>query len=276
MKWLLRGKWTPVLEMPEPCSAKQLAGRLQERLHRSVDSTAEKQVKEEQRQHSAVKKKLQEAQNALKKRRLRGAERDAAYEKEVEPIRQQEDTARTKWLHALAAGAPAAFLGLGKALSVTREEYRRFATAVYERQFSAENATIGGSYNVRREDVDFAAAFGCDGCLLPGKDRVAPTEFQLITGSGQQFFLETLQILMEEITAEKVERALFGPWTYGDLKRSFRWDPREDRRYAYGWANPSDDEVHTDHRERSLADTSTGPRVSWPARGRRSVPNEED
>jgi hypothetical protein len=82
---------------------------------------------------------------------------------------------------------------------------------------------------------------------------VEPTEFQLITGSGQQFFLETLRALMEGVTAEKLRRALFGPWAYADAKRSFRWDPGEDRRYAYGWSDPSGEEVKTEHGANLLA-----------------------
>ena len=58
---------------------------------------------------------------------------------------------------------------------------------------------------------------------------------------------------MEEVTEDKIRRCLFGPWTCPDSKRSFRWDPAEDRRYAYGWADPSDEEVRTEHGANLLA-----------------------
>jgi hypothetical protein len=139
---------------------------------------------------------------------------------------------------------PARFLSLGKALSVTEDEFRAFA-----RRTADQLITEGSS---ARHDADFAPGFGCEACILDS-GKIVPTEFQLITGSGHQYFLETMSKLMAAITQEQLRRAVFGPWTYSDLRLSFRWDPIDDRRYAYGWADPSDDAVQTEHGANLLA-----------------------
>jgi hypothetical protein len=61
---------------------------------------------------------------------------------------------------------------------------------------------------------------------------VTATPFCFITGSGHQYFLDTVRQLMGVATAERVRATLFMPWTYSDEKLSMRWDPVEDRRYA--------------------------------------------
>ena len=52
---------------------------------------------------------------------------------------------------------------------------------------------------------------------------------------------------MANTTADQLRQSLSGPWKYEDSRLSFRWDPLDDRRYAYAWNNPSDEEVHTEH-----------------------------
>jgi hypothetical protein len=181
---------------------------------------------------------------AIKERKLRGAERAAVIDGEVTPLSVVANSARRAWLEALEAAVAAPFLSLGKALSVTAEEFRVFATRAAERLYA--NGPAG------RPDADFASGFGCEVCLLKS-GRIAPTEFQLVTGSGHQFFLETFGTLMETATAEQIRRAIFGPWTYSDPRLSFRWDPLDDRRYAYGWDDPSGQEVRTEHGANLLA-----------------------
>jgi hypothetical protein len=79
--------------------------------------------------------------------------------------------------------------------------------------------------------LDLLAVFASDACVEKS-GRVAATPFCFITGSGHQYFLDTVRQLMKEVTAERVRSALFEPWTYADEKLSLRWDPMEARRYA--------------------------------------------
>ena len=68
------------------------------------------------------------------------------------------------------------------------------------------------------------------------------------------------------ITEEQLSRGLFGPWTCSDRRLSFRWNPADDRRYAYSWDDPSDEAVRAAgyvHRRSSCARSSSiscGPR----------------
>ena len=87
---------------------------------------------------------------------------------------------------------------LGKALSVNAEEFRAFACRTVDRLLAS-----GPS---ERADADFAPAFGCEACTAKS-GRIIPTEFQLITGSGHQFFLETLGKLMETVSEVQFHRA---------------------------------------------------------------------
>jgi len=253
MGWISRGKWLPVLELTEPFSTDELVSTLHTRLNRVPDPGAAQNEQGTRKEYEALTRKLKDAQKTLKQRKLRGAERETAFRQDVEPIRSQATSARQEWLAALAASVPAPYLALGKALSVTAEEYRQFAARVFECLPTTPTGSTTRPYEPNcRENADFATAFGCEACCQRS-GRIIPTEFQLITGSGQQFFLETLHVLMEEITVEKLRRSLFGPWTYADTKRSFRWEPGEDRRYAYGWSNPSGEEVQTEHGANLLA-----------------------
>jgi hypothetical protein len=74
---------------------------------------------------------------------------------------------------------------------------------------------------------------------------VIATPFCFITGSGHQFFLDTVDKLMRVVSPERISATLFEPWSYSDKKFSMRWDPIEDCRYALTDHNPSDDESRT-------------------------------
>src|SRR5262249_7402142 len=72
--------------------------------------------------------------------------------------------------------------------------------------------------------------------------------FCFITGSGHQYFLDTVRQLMKEAAAERVRKVLFEPWTYTDEKLSLRWDPMEDRRYSLMDRDPT----ATDNKSRTV------------------------
>jgi len=139
----------------------------------------------------------------------------------VRPLEQHQGQKRKEGLEALTTGAPGRELAVGKRIDCTREEYRQHAVAF--------RASAGRS---DRDAVDLLAAFGSDACLQERSDAIEPTPFQLITGSGHQYFLETVRQLIDHVSAEHVRNALFEPWSYSDEGLSMRWDPLEDRRYA--------------------------------------------
>jgi CRISPR-associated endonuclease/helicase Cas3 len=235
LHWRREGRWVPVLHLPPVSDLVECLHRL---VHRVGDPDAGRRAEESEKEYRNRRKAVEKALKGIKDRKLRGAEREAVIVAEVAPLQRDADGARTSWLNALAAAVPAPFLSLGKALSVTDREFRTFAGQMVKRLMAE-----GPSF---RPEGDFAAAFGCEACLLDS-GRIAPTEFQLITGSGHQFFLETLATLMESVSPNQIHRALFGPWKYEDPRLSFRWDPIDDRRYAYGWGDPSDEHVRTEH-----------------------------
>jgi hypothetical protein len=256
MCWEVRGRWAPLLGLPDGVTGDELVARLHDRLHRNGDPGAAKAAGLRQKEYESLKRQVKAGERQVRHLKVRGAARDAAVRELVEPLRRKAEAARAEWLRLLEAAVPVPFLALGKSLAVSEEEYRRFTERAYERLHAAgaggDEQPAGPRELAGREDADFAVAFGCEACLLRS-GRLAPTEFQLVTGSGHQFFLETFRILMEEITPEKLRRCLFGPWTWPDAKRSFRWDPAEDRRYAYGWSDPSGEEVRTEHGANLLA-----------------------
>jgi hypothetical protein len=268
MCWIARGKWLPVLKAPGEVSPADAVRELHSHLHRTADPIAAEEAAQKQEEYQERVKEVKLAEKHIKERKLRGAEREEAVRAEVEPLRRKAEAARAEWLRALERAVPVPYLSLGRTLAVTPEEYRhQFAERVSHRLHALIGEGAPPANPCVRENADFAAAFGSEACEQPS-GRIIPTEFQLITGSGHQFFLGTLRALMEEVTPEKIARALFGPWAYCDARLSFRWDPAEDRRYAYGWANPSDDCVWTEHGANLLAAMALPLFPAVPIRGR--------
>jgi hypothetical protein len=163
---------------------------------------------------------LKDKRNELKKRSLRGKERKEAFEAEIMPLELEVNRKRETWLEALKGAVPSPELALGQRIDCTSDEYREFAMSFLEN---------GGA--AKRAPLDHLAAFASD-ADVDEYGRLAATPFCFITGSGHQYFLDTVRQLMKEATPERVRSALFEPWTYSDEKLSLRWDPIEDRRYA--------------------------------------------
>lgn len=80
---------------------------------------------------------------------------------------------------------------------------------------------------------------------------VAATAICLLSGQGHQDFLGQLAEIPKLVGGPAVERdieeAMFKPWQY--VQRAdglkLRWDPTEDRRYAYRYTDPSKDAIGT-------------------------------
>jgi hypothetical protein len=88
-----------------------------------------------------------------------------------------------------------------------------------------------------RFDADFMAAIA--GEALSKEDYVADTAFRTQSGVGHQNFLGIMRNLIEKTTKEDLRDALFSRWRYVKARNmSLRYDPIEDRRYAYRASNP--------------------------------------
>lgn len=110
-----------------------------------------------------------------------------------------------------------------------------------------------------RDRADLMAALMSDAAVKETKDAgtapVAPTALCLLFGQGHQHFLERLsrvprmaeppargkgKAAVTPTAADCLAEALFRPWRREDPTPSFRWDPREDVRYALMAGDPTD------------------------------------
>ena len=123
---------------------------------------------------------------------------------------------------------------LGDNLTVTSEVFREFALAAARDFLRGDDRTWG----------DFAVAFGCDATLGDG-DKVRDTALRTMSGAGHQHFLKFMRDLARITESDHLRCALFKPWTYQDVALSMRWDPRDDRRHALRWRNPSKVKIRT-------------------------------
>jgi hypothetical protein len=138
----------------------------------------------------------------------------------IDPVRVKQNTARSELLAALKKAVPSPELALGQRPDCTISEF-------------ADNAAefLNNASFAKRATLDLLAAFGAEIDSDPAA-RIVPTPFCFITGSGHQWFLDTVRQLMAKASEQKVREALFEPWCYRDEKLTKRWDPLDDRRYA--------------------------------------------
>ena len=228
LAWKRTATWQPSLTGVLPADQSMLCDALAAALRgRSVPDDAEASRKEAQKAFDEAKKVLKEKNEEITKRKLRGEARKAAIKKEVEPLEQQLNQKRDVWLEALKQAVPRPELALGKHIDCTSDEYRQ----------CTENILKDSDF-VKRAPLDLLAAFASDGCV-ESFGRVSATPFCFITGSGHQYFLDTVRRLMEQATVERIGSVLFEPWAYTDKGLSLRWDPKEAARYALMDADPS-------------------------------------
>lgn len=214
--------WIPVLNCGSAVDPVTLCQTLANGMRgKQIPGDAEEKRMEAQCSFDADKKALSDKLKDIKQRRLRGKDRKAVIDAEILPLREAVSEKRKAWLEALKNAAPRAELALGKDITCTDEEYRNHAFEF-----------LGNAGHANRETVDFLAAFSCDAAPADKSGRLAGTPFCFITGSGHQYFLDTVRHLVDLVTTERIHAALFEPWIYRDDKCSMRWDPMEDRRYA--------------------------------------------
>ena len=229
LAWKRTATWQPFLTGILPADQNALCNALEAALRgRSVPNDAEATRQEAQKAFDKAKTALKKKKEEITKRKLRGKEREAAMEKEVQPLKQELNQKRDVWLEALKQAVPSPELALGKHIDCTSDEYRQCMEDM-----------LKDSDFVKRAPLDLLAAFASDGCV-ESSGRVSATPFCFVTGSGSQYFLDTVRKLMEQVTVERIRSVLFEPWTYTDKKLSLRWDPKEAARYALMDVNPSD------------------------------------
>ena len=122
--------------------------------------------------------------------------------------------------------SPPGLEDLGMDLTVTPDTFRRFAM----------RAAVSAQPRDRRA-ADFAIAYGSEAVDNDGK--IQDTAFRTMSGAGHQHFLGSMHELGRVTSREHIASALFEPWQYMDGRPSMRWDPVDDRRYAYRADDPA-------------------------------------
>ncbi len=113
-----------------------------------------------------------------------------------------------------------------------------FSVALFENRLKEAQRTASPT---NRRVADFLAAFGSE--ISPNDGAFQDSHFCMLrsgdsAGQGLPAYARTIRDATDGIA---LERALFRPWDYSDepKKRSLRWDPIEDKRYALRWRDPS-------------------------------------
>ncbi|HLP75532.1 MAG TPA: hypothetical protein VK327_01330 [Candidatus Paceibacterota bacterium] len=245
--WRARARWVPYLCSPdlqgdEGKKRQDVQQRLATRLRgKPVDGEKERVREAAQRQFNSAKTQRKKADEGFKKLGLpaRSKEWSAAREKDVVPFEKAFTNAREVRNNALKESVPSAELALGERPDCTIEEFRERARTMTMEASSTERVVL-----------DMMASLGAE--LSDRNDeRITPTPFSFVNGSGKQWFLDTARQLMTRknptqveptptpcVTEANLRRCLFEAWKYQDEGLSMRWDPIEDSRYALRLDDP--------------------------------------
>ena len=233
--WRRSATWQPVLTGLDEVDRSYVAQKVTDALRgEPIEDEAEDTRKAAEQRYDAARKTLKDKREEIKDRRLTGKERRDVVAAEMDPLETDMDRRRDEWRVALRRAVPSLELAIGKHIDCTVHEYRENAV-----EFT--NSMTGDRQRLNRKPLDSLAAFGSDACLQEGRDTLVPTPFCFTTGSGHQYFLDTVRQLMDKIDPERVQAVLFEPWPYRDKKLSMRWDPTEAQRYALTDRKPSND-----------------------------------
>lgn len=90
-------------------------------------------------------------------------------------------------------------------------------------------------------DHEYGACLASD-ALLDQKGNVAKSRLQMVNGGKRQDYLPIIENVEKQCTTQHVHKCMFEEWRYSDPMAvlSLRWDPRDDRRHAYRWDDPSE------------------------------------
>jgi hypothetical protein len=141
------------------------------------------------------------------------------------------------------ASSDTAVWDLDKKLPFEAAKLKRFSEA------ALENAT-----KTSRESLDWVASLGVDS-IQDDKGIFKDTAFRMVRSgdSAGQGLLAYGKRLMQTTSAEEFGKALLQPWAYADPNCTLRWDPIEDRGYAFQWTNPSVDQSLSEKAANCLA-----------------------
>ncbi len=224
-----QGVWNPVIH--GICQDKKsVSESLAKQLKCPFKPNPEADANREKTQEAYDKKKAErkKAADELKRQGLRGSDRRIAEETKLAPIDRDLCELRQRWLTALRDCVPSLELSLGKHLNATCSELREHM-----------GLAMADASHRERDILDLYAAFGSDVCSQDKSDQMQATSFCFITGSGHQYFLDTVRQLVEKATADRIKEAVFAQVEPQDETCSMRWDPQEDRRYAVMWSDPT-------------------------------------
>ena len=239
LSWKRNVSWTPSVSGfvgDEAALVEKLAFALK---GQTVSEEAREEEQKTKKAFDQAKKKTQRQRNEIKKRKLKGKERELAREEEIEPLERVMDKLRVDWLVKRKEAVPSPELVLGKRPDCKEGEFCSFAEKF-----------LGEADGGNRLVVDMLAAFGSDAVVDreandKKEGKIKSTPFCFITGSGQQWFLDTARDLANRATMERLRKVLFDQWAYEDEKLSMRWDPLDDRRYALMDIDPSKSKSRT-------------------------------
>lgn len=165
---------------------------------------------------TAVKKKRDE----IKKRKRGRAAAQQVHHNELEPL---EEVLRSKtaiFQASLRESAVDPTVALGKNLTELNGKL------IDHFKLACEHASLEN-----RRWADIAAAYGIADPSRPD-ERMMASPWALVSGSGHQDFLSSIEALMIRCTVNQLRQSLFGPWNPKDDKYSLRLDPADDRRHA--------------------------------------------
>ena len=115
---------------------------------------------------------------------------------------------------------------------------------------------VGRSFADPKPDasiLDWLAAIGVDRRIRTDEsDAFETTPFKSL-GSGRQRFMPTLIEVLRTPDADAIDRCLRDRDACLDGTLTLRWDPRDDRRHAYRWRDPSRDPIRSSSAMNALA-----------------------
>ena len=236
IRWVrTSGAWRPVLGFSEPIMPSDIAGRLSQSLRLedarelASDTSVTTELADADKAHMQARKAVRDADDLIKKQKLRGPERETVVKSELDPLQRIVAQKKQTWLEVLKRACPSPELALGKDPAAQFEHFRNTALELVANLELRQD----------RRSADLLSAFGSDAIFDDKTLRIRTTPFCFVTGSGHQYFLQTVGELLSAVDAARIHSALFETLPPTDEKLSLRWDPVEDRRYAMMWSDPT-------------------------------------
>jgi hypothetical protein len=139
---------------------------------------------------------------------------------------------------------PTILLSFEKNLNIEPDDFRSAAQKAFAEQLGLE--ALGWLSSIGSDAVSE---------IHQGKTKrhIKVSKFRLLSGSGRQDFIPTIQAILNSTTLRQCVDSLLRPWPYEDEKMGLRWDPLEQKQYALRWKDPSPDPTRTQRGANRLA-----------------------